>query len=333
MRFRISESGSTTAGSITSTLGEGPAPMPLLLTHGWPSTFFEYLKLIPLLTEPERFGGDPADCFDVVVPSLPGYGFSDPLPVGAFQRVPELWVRLMTVLGYEHFGIYGGDIGGMVANRLAIEYPERLLGINTSFLAEPYLGEGAAPLSPAERRFLERRRRNDESSGGYTHLGRTTPQLLTFPASDSPAGLAAQIVHFWRLWSDCDGEIERRFTKDELLVTVMLYWVSNTIASSFRPYVDWALGATDRPHIWEARPEVSPGVDSKPLGRGERIDVPAGISLFSLARGPREWADRGYSDIRRFTEMPSGGHFGAMEEPALLADELRAFFRPLRAAA
>ncbi|MDQ4079496.1 MAG: epoxide hydrolase, partial [Gemmatimonadota bacterium] len=299
--------------------GCGPDSMPLVLTHGWPSTFFEYLKIIPLLTDPEGFGGDPADSFDVVVPSLPGYGFSDTLPVGAFNRVPELWVRLMSTLGYERFGAYGGDIGGMVTNRLALEHPERLIGISTSFLAEPYIGEGAAPLSGAEQAFLECRRQNDEVSGGYTHLGRTTPQLLSFPAGDSPAGLAAQIVHFWRLWSDCDGEIERRFTKDELLITVMLYWVSNSIASSYRPYVDWALGSTGRPSVWETRPEVSAGVDSKPLGRGETIDVPAAITLFSLARAPREWAERAYSDIQRFTDMPRGGHFGAMEEPALLA--------------
>jgi epoxide hydrolase len=312
--------------------GNGRDPLPLVLVHGWPSTFYEYLRILPLLADPAAHGGDPADSFDVIVPSLPGYGFSDSLPPGEFRRVPELLVELVTdVLGYDRFAAYGGDIGGMVVNRIALEHPERLVGIATSFPAEPYLGQGAAPFTDAERALVEsRRRRLELGADAYTDIGRTRPAELAVGLNDSPAALAAWLVWFWREWSDCDGEVERRFSKDELLTTLTLYWATQTIGSSFLAYDDWALGTADRPSVWEHRPEVPPGVDSKPLRRDERIDVPAGLFLFSLVRPPREWIDRAYSDVRRYTEMPRGGHFGAMEEPELLAEELRALFRPLR---
>ena len=298
--------------------GRAGSAVPLVLTHGWPSTFYEYLKLVPLLA------GD----FALVVPSLPGYGFSDALPPGEFRRVPELWVKLMTeVLGYERFGAYGGDIGAMVANRLALEYPDRLLGIATSFPAEPYVGPGAPPLSRAEQELVESRRLAVESGRDlYTDVTRTHGAQLAVALNDSPAGLAAWLVRFWRDWSDCDGDVERRFTKEELLTTITLYWVTATIGPSFLPYGDWALGSAGRPVVWQDRPDVPTGIDSKPLARDERIEVPASIVLFSLVRTPREWAERAYTDIRRFREMPSGGHFGAMEEPEALAEELRAFF-------
>ncbi|MDQ4030216.1 MAG: epoxide hydrolase 1, partial [Actinomycetota bacterium] len=224
--------------------GRGGEPLPLVLTHGWPSTFYEYLKLVPLLADPAAHGGDPADSFDVVVPSLPGYPFSDPVPPGEFRRVPELWARLMTdALGYGRFGAYGGDIGGMVTNRLALEFPERLAGIATSFPAEPYLGPGAAPLSDAEQAIVDTRQLGVEvGREAYADVARTHPARLAVGLNDSPAGLAAWIVWFWREWSDCDGDVERRFTKDELLTTVTLYWATQTIGSSFRGYRDWALG-------------------------------------------------------------------------------------------
>jgi pimeloyl-ACP methyl ester carboxylesterase len=312
--------------------GKGPEPLPLVLLHGWPSTFVEYLRIVPLLTDPDGKGGDPKDSFDVIVPSLPGYGFSDPLPHGEFRRVPELLVGLVTeTLGYDRFGAYGGDIGGMVVNRLALEHPEQLVGVATSFPAEPYLGPGAAPLTVGERALVaSRRRRLDDGADAYTDIGRTRGPDLAVGLNDSPAALAAWLVWFWREWSDCGCDVERRFGKDELLTTTMLYRATQTIGSSFLPYDDWALGTAGRPSVWSSRPEVPSGVDSKPLRRDERIDVPAGIMLFSLVRPPREWIDRAYGDVRRYVQLPSGGHFGAMEEPELLADELRAFFRPLR---
>jgi pimeloyl-ACP methyl ester carboxylesterase len=314
--------------------GKGPAPLPLVLTHGWPSTFYELLPLVPLLTDPASHGGDPADAFDVVIPSLPGYGFSDPLSGrGSANRVPALWAQLMTdVLGYGRFGAHGGDIGAMVANRLALEHPERLLGIHITRPADPYLGPGAAPLTEAEQALLPARARWHEAEGGYVHLQRTRPQTLAYGLSDSPVGLAAWLLEKWRAWSDCGGELERRFTKDQLLITVMLYWVTGTIGSSFRFHRDWALGAASLPEaLAEAladRAEVPTGV-VRPLGRGERIQVPSAVALFDYAC-PREWAERAYGDLRRFTDMPRGGHFTAMEEPELLAEDLRAFFRTLR---
>jgi pimeloyl-ACP methyl ester carboxylesterase len=314
--------------------GRGPAPLPLILTHGWPSTFYELLPLVPLLTDPASHGGDPADAFDVVIPSLPGYGFSDPLVGrGSANRVPELWAKLMVdVLGYARFGAHGGDIGAMVANRLALDHPERLVGIHLTRPADPYVGPGAAPLTKAEQALLPARARWHEDEGGYVHLQRTRPQTLAYGLTDSPVGLAAWIVEKWRAWSDCDGEVERRFTKDQLLTTVMLYWVTGTIGSSFRFHRDWALGAASLAAALDealaGRPEVPAGV-VRPLGRDERIQVPAAMALFDY-RCPREWAERAYGDLRRFTDMPRGGHFTAMEEPELLAQDLHAFFRALR---
>jgi pimeloyl-ACP methyl ester carboxylesterase len=314
--------------------GRGPAPLPLVVTHGWPSTFYELLPLVPLLTDPAGHGGDAADAFNVVIPSLPGYGFSDPLVgPGSANRVPGLWVKLMTdVLGYGRFGAHGGDIGAMVANRLALEAPERLIGIHVTRAADPYLGPGAAPLTEAEQALRPTRARWHEDEGAYAHLQRTRPQTVAYGLADSPVGLAAWIVEKWRSWSDCDGEVERRFTKDQLLTTVMLYWVTGTIGSSFRFHRDWSLGAASQPDaLAEAlaeRPQAPAGV-TRPLGRGERIRVPAAVALFDYPC-PREWVERTYGDLRRFTDMPRGGHFTAMEEPELLADDLRAFFRALR---
>jgi pimeloyl-ACP methyl ester carboxylesterase len=314
--------------------GKGPAPLPLVLTHGWPSTFYELLPLVPLLTDPAGHGGDAADAFDVVIPSLPGYGFSDPLQGrGSANRVPQLWAALMAdVLDYRRFGAHGGDIGGMVANRLALEHPERLLGIHVTRAADPYVGPGAAPLTGAEQALRPARARWHEAEGGYAHLQRTRPQSLAFGLADSPVGLAAWILEKWRSWSDCDGEVTRRFSNDQLLTTVMLYWVTGTIASSFRFHRDWALGAASLPEALTValadRDEVPAGV-VRPLGRDERIQVPAAVALFDYPC-PREWAERAYGDLRRFTDMPRGGHFTAMEEPELLAQDLRVFFRALR---
>ena len=207
--------------------GRGSSPLPLILTHGWPSTFYELLPLVSLLTDPARHGGDADDVFDVVIPSLPGFAFSEPLPGrGSSKRIPELWTRLMReVLGYERFGAHGGDIGAMVTNRLAYEFPEDLLGIHVALVAEPHVGPGAAALSDAERAMLTARTRGQETGGAYAHIQRTRPQTLAYALTDSPVGLAAWILDKWWEWSDCGGDLERCFTKDQLLTTVMLYWV------------------------------------------------------------------------------------------------------------
>src|SRR5215212_4226720 len=314
--------------------GKGPDPLPLILTHGWPSTFFEFSKIVPLLTDPGNHGADAADAFDVVVPSLPGFGFSDrPRERGFSRRIPELWARLMEGLGYSCFAAHGVDVGSSVANLLGLWHPDRLVGIHVTYPAEPYLGPGAPALSEREKEFLAGRPGGQEAEGAYTHIQRTKPQTLSYALNDSPAGLAPWIVEKWRAWSDCDGDVEKRFSKDELLTNLTIYWTTETIGSSFRIYRDWALGAESNPYAWESREEVPRGVASKPLTRDERIGMPSAVALFPAdppAGMPREWAERSYSDLRRFSRMPRGGHFPAMEEPELLAEDIRSFFRPLR---
>jgi pimeloyl-ACP methyl ester carboxylesterase len=307
--------------------GRGPRPLPLLLTHGWPSTFAEFAPVVGMLTDPAAHGGDPDDACDLVMPSLPGYGFSDPLPPGQAGRVTALWVGLMEALGYERFVAHGGDVGAFVTNRIAVEYPQRLLGIHTGFPVEPQPVDGSA-LSEEEGNFLDRRRHDREAGGAYAHAQRTRPLTLAYGLSDSPVGLAAWILDKWRDWTDCDGDLLSRFTFDDLLTVVSLYWLTGTIGTSFRFYREWGLGSD--PGLRTAHyPLTPPGVDVYPLETGRRIDVPAAVALFK-ARFPRQFVARGYTDLRRFTVMPRGGHFPAAEEPRALVADLWAFLRTLR---
>lgn len=288
-----------------------PNAFPLVLTHGWPSTFFEMSKLIPLLTDPGAHGGDPADAFDVLVPSMPGYGFST-RPTAPFvsAQVPSMWTSLMARLGYTRFGAHGGDIGGGVTARLGQYHADSVVGIHvTNVYGSIRIGD--PPLSNAERAYLLQQEEWERDEGAYEHLQQTRPQTLAFGLNDSPVGLAAWIVEKYRSWSDCGGDVERAFTRDEILTNVMIYWVTQTIASSFAP-------------SWDSRhnPDPVPWVP---------ITVPCGIAIFpkDLGRPPREFAERSYN-VRRWTEMPRGGHFAAWEEPDLLAEDIRALFRDLR---
>jgi pimeloyl-ACP methyl ester carboxylesterase len=297
--------------------GDGPNPMPLIVTHGWPGSFFEMYKLIPLLTDPGSHGGDPADAFEVVVPSMPGYGFSDhPTERGLHVfKIADLWAKLMTEgLGYPRFGAQGGDWGASVTAYLGFAHPDRLTGIHVTSMTRPtpYLGAGSRALSAAEQAYLGQREAWLRDEGGYSHIQGTKPQTLAYGLNDSPAGLAAWIVEKYRTWSDCHGDVEGRFTKDELLTTVMIYWVTQSITSSTRLYYE-----TQR-QPWTLR-------------QGERIGVPSAMAAFprELSRPPREWGERSFN-VQRWTEMPRGGHFAALEEPELLAEDIRAFFRPLR---
>jgi pimeloyl-ACP methyl ester carboxylesterase len=294
--------------------GKGPNPTPLIITHGWPSSFFEMYKIVPLLADPGSHGGDPADAFDVVAPSLPGFGFSDrPTQRGMdILRVADLWAKLMTEkLGYLRFGAQGGDIGAGVTSRLGFAHPENLTGIHLTSVTRPtpYLGPGARELSDAEKAHLDQREKWQQAEGGYSHIQGTKPQTLSYGLNDSPAGLAAWIVEKYRTWSDCGGDVESRFTKDELLTTITIYWITQTISSSTRMYYE------NQRQVWS-------------LKSGERVQVPSGIALFpqEISRPPREWAERSYN-VCRWTEMPRGGHFAALEEPELLAQDIRAFFR------
>jgi pimeloyl-ACP methyl ester carboxylesterase len=294
--------------------GEGPAPLPLVVTHGWPGSFLEMLDLAPLLASPAAHGADAGDAFDVVVPSLPGYGFSAPGPPGTSpRRIAELWTSLMDGLGYARFGLQGGDWGASVATRLALAHPDRVAGLHLNYVPGSYSPDvSGRALSDAETAFRREQAEWLDQEGGYGHIQATRPQTLACALSDSPAGLAAWIVEKFREWSDCGGDVERRFSKDSLLANVTLYWLTETVSSSIRLYA-------------EGR------ADPLRFAPGERVRVPTAIARFPKEAPfpPREWVERGY-DVVRWTEMPRGGHFAAMEEPELLAGDLRDFFRPLR---
>ena len=314
-----------------------PDALPLILTHGWPGSIVEFLNVIGPLTDPAAHRGDPADAFHLVIPSLPGYGLSGPThQIGwTTDRVAKAWAELMARLGYQRYGAQGGDWGAFVTPQLGRVDPGHVVGVHVNAATFGFIPFGPvdpeelATFTDAERTRLERLNTSTAGPGnGYFELQATRPQTLAFGLAESPVGLAAWIVEKWRAWSDCDGQVERRFTKDQLLTTVMLYWVTGTIGSSFRFHREWALGAASHPEAWAGRAEVPTGV-VRPLGRDERIQVPAAVSLFDYPC-PREWAEQAYGDLRRFTDMPRGGHFTALEEPQLLAEDLRGFFQALR---
>ena len=295
--------------------GVGPNPLPIILTHGWPDSFTRYQKIIPLLTDPARHGGDPMDSFDVIVPSLPGFGFSSRpnlRGVNSFH-VAELWAKLMTKeLDYPRFAAAGGDIGSGVTRYLGATHPELLVGIHLTdigILRDLLAPSGRTDLSEGELRYRSSASEWIAREGAYMSLQSTKPQTLAYGLSDSPAGLAAWIVEKFRAWSDCGGDLGRSFTEDELLTNIMIYWVTGTIGSSTRMYYE----------------------NSHTLPPIGRIDVPTGIALFpaDILLPPQEWAEQRLQ-IARWTSMPRGGHFAAMEEPELLAEDIRAFFRPLR---
>jgi pimeloyl-ACP methyl ester carboxylesterase len=294
--------------------GKGSNPLPIILTHGWPDSFFRLYKIIPMLTDPASHGGDPADSFDVIVPSIPGFGFSDrPHERGATNdRSAGLWAQLMTEqLGYRRFAAHGGDGGSPISQLLALKYPESVVGIHLTDLGwHSTMNLDPSTLSEAEQKYLNASQARSMQDGAYAMVQMTKPQTLAYGLNDSPVGLAAWIVDRFREWSDCDGDLERSYSKDELLTNIMIYWVTETINSSIRGYYEDA---------------------HKPsLQSGQRIDVPAGLALFPKDfPPPRELAERSLN-IQRWTEMPHGGHFAALEEPQLLAEDIRAFFRPLR---
>ena len=297
--------------------GKGPNPIPLVITHGWPSCFFEMTKIIPLLADPASHGGDAADSFDVVAPSLPGFGFSDHAQDRGMevQRVAGMWNKLMTEnIGYPKFAAQGGDIGSGVTARLGYAHADTLYGIHLTSITRPtpYLGPGSRPVTDAEQALIAQRDKWFADEGGYNHIQGTKPQTLAYGLNDSPVGLAAWIVEKYRTWSDCGGDVEKSYTKDELLTIVTIYWVTQTISSSTRMYFE------NQKNLWA-------------MEKDQKVPAPAGMAMFpqEISKPPREWGERSY-DVRRWTEMHSGGHFAALEEPQLLAEEVRAFFRDFR---
>jgi pimeloyl-ACP methyl ester carboxylesterase len=294
--------------------GVGPDPMPLVLAHGWPGSVWEFHELIPRLADPGRFGGDPADAFTVVAPSLPGYTLS----FAPGQRrvdvagMSDVFAALMTdVLGYERFGAQGGDWGGYVVAGLAARYAQHLAGIHLNFLPvradKPFSDEP----DEKERVYREELRHWQAEETGYHAIQGTKPQTLAYALTDSPAGLAAWIVEKFQTWSDHRGDFEGWLDRDSLLANITLYWVTEAINSSFWPY-------------YAIRHDAWPLPDAF-------VATPTGYAEFPVEtrHPPRHFAEQDFN-IVRWTEMPRGGHFAALEVPDLLAADVAAFFRPLR---
>lgn len=287
--------------------------LPILLSHGWPDSFWRYSKVLPLLTDPGSHGADPADAFDVVVPDMPGYGYSD-RPLGApldSIDVARLWSELMNILGYDRFGAAGGDIGSHVSRYLALDFPDRVVAVHRMDAGIPVYGGDPADLSPEERDLIAEGANWAAAEGAYAAMHRTKPQTASFGLTDSPVGLAAWIVEKMRAWSDCGGDIERAFSKDEILTNVTIYWLTGTIGSSMRMY------------------NANAAISRAELAR--RVEVPSGFALFpgDITRPPRAWLER-TANVVRVAEPERGGHFAPFEEPELYAQELRDFFRPYR---
>ncbi len=301
--------------------GRGEQPLPLILSHGWPWTFWDMHKIIRPLADPASFGGDPGDAFDVVVPSLPGFGFSNPLRrsgVGALATA-DLWRKLMVeVLGYEHFGAHGGDWGAFVTAQLGHKYGRDLVGIHLlggaplDCFNEPL--PGASEYAADEAGWYERTQRFFAERHAYLLLQASRPQTLAYALTDSPIGLCAWLLDKRREWSDCNGEVEQRFTKDELLTSVMIYWLTGTIGTSARYYYE------SRTNPWTPSHPGSPAVG-----------VPTGCLKLEhdVCHWPRSAMGSKFN-LRRWTRSAQGGHFAPMEEPELVVTEIREFFRPLR---
>ena len=301
--------------------GVGPAPIPLILSHGWPWTFWDFQKVIEPLADPASCGGDPADAFDVIVPSLPGYGFSSPLTktgVNAW-RTADLWDRLMReVLGYERYAAQGGDWGAITTNQLGHRYAQHLYGVHVNLAVPLAIFEEPLPdaslYGEGEEGWFARNEAFFQEGSGYSAIQGTRPQTLAYGMNDSPAALCAWILEKRRAWSDCGGEVARRFSRDDLCTTMTLYWVTETFGTSARYYYEYFH------HPWRADREGLPVVEA-----------PTSVAVFpgEVVLLPRAWAE-GYYNLKRWTVMPSGGHFAPMEEPDALVTDIRASFRDLR---
>lgn len=289
--------------------GKGKKTIPLIVTHGWPGSFVEMLKLIPLLTSSGAFS------FDLVIPSVIGFGFSDrPTEPGCNSAfIAHLWHKLMRELGYHTYGAQGGDIGSGISTWLALNHPEALVGLHLNYIAgsyKPYIGE-EEQLPEEVDTFQKLAASWSDQEGAYAALQSTKPITLAYGLNDSPVGLCAWILEKFNGWSDNKGNIEHSFTKDELLANITLYWVTQTIHSSVRIYNENA---------------------KKPLvfGRNDFVSVPVGFAKFpgELPTPPRSYIEKGFF-IQHWTEMPAGGHFAAMEQPQLLANDVINFFSRL----
>lgn len=290
-----------------------PNAMALALTHGWPGSIYEFTKVIGPLTDPVKYGGRAEDAFNVVAISLPGFGFSGkPADRGySPEKAADIIAKLMARLGYSRYGAQGGDWGGIISRIVALRDAPHVAGLHLNFCiaSAPPGGDPNAGIPPAELQRTQERNAYMANERAYQQIQATKPQSLGYAMNDSPAGLAAWIIEKFRAWCDCDGNIESRFTKDDLLTNVMIYWVTETATSAMRIY-------------YENR--VAPPVTG-------RVAVPTACALFpkEITMPPRKWVEASYNLVR-WTEMPRGGHFAALEQPQLLVDDVRAFFRTLR---
>jgi microsomal epoxide hydrolase len=292
-----------------------PDALPLLITHGWPGSFVEFAKVIEPLTDPVAHGGRPDDAFTVVVPSLPGFGFSDRphQPGYNSQQIAAVFAKLMARLGYARYAAQGGDFGSAITRSLAVQDPAHMVGLHLNFCTggpPPGVTDRDAGLPPAELEKIRSRLFATGEEQAYSQLQGTKPQTLGYALNDSPVGLAAWIVEKFRAWCDCDGNVEKKFTKDELLTNITLYWVTQTATSAARLY-------------YESRHAGPPDT--------RRIEVPTACAIFpkEVSYAPRVWQEA-RMNLVRWTEMPRGGHFAALEEPELLVGDMRDFFRGLR---
>lgn len=296
--------------------GKGPDPKPLLLLHGWPGSVFEFMDLIPRLSDPARFGGDAADAFTVIAPSLPGYGLSFAPGQKRFgiADIADCMAELMTgVLGHRAFAAQGGDWGAFTCSSLGVRHADKVAGIHINLLSiRPDQPPPANPTAE-EARYLAEVRRWAKEETGYIQIQGTRPQTLAYGLTDSPAGLAAWIAEKFHVWTDHAGDFETAVARDHLLANISLYWFTGAISSSFWPYYDRLHGP------W-------------PIPDGKTVDIPMGYAAFpkEIRRPPRSIAEKTYTDIRQWTVMPKGGHFAAMEQPEALARDVASFFRPLR---
>lgn len=289
-----------------------PRSKPLLLLHGWPGSIYEFHKLIPLLNHPQLDGGEGRESFHLVVPSLPGYGFSPaPKEPGASPRQMGKWIAALMreELGYSRYYVQGGDWGSVIGSWIAFDCPEEVAGLHLNMAGlRPRIGEGSPPLSDEEKAFLARAKEKRREEFAYQAIQGTRPQSLGVGLNDSPAGLAAWVVEKFRAWSDCGGVLENSFTRDEIITNLMLYWVTGSITSSMRLYYEYR----------KAEPSLPPN---------QRVETPTAFSNFprEILNPPRSWVERAYNLVK-WTDMPRGGHFAALEEPELLAEDIHAAF-------
>ena len=293
-----------------------PGAMPLLLTHGWPGSVLEFRDVIGPLTDPVAHGGQAADAFHLVIPSLPGFGLSGkPASAGwSVERIADAWIVLMRRLGYEQWAAQGGDWGAAVTATLGYKAPPGLVGILLNMVMFQPSQQERAEATPHEQKMLDDAQRYDQEISGYFKVQGTRPQSIGFSLADSPVGLAAWIYALFQDVSDSGGDVESVFELDHIIDDIMLYWLPNTGASSARLY-------------WETMQAMRHGgMPSAPMA------TPAGISMFpgEQLRLSKRWAERRFASLVHFNEPTRGGHFAAMEQPAVFVDELRATFQALR---